>query len=423
MDKIAQERGIFNKLREKVNMPGAYLEGFFKPELDRVMTSLKELDDRIRAVLTGKKIGTADAPTDAVAIKDLLKNARTNFNRREYMTGVAELGRFHKKLYDISQDIGRFFVDVNKIHHKFLFEGMDGEKMQNLRKHMDETMKKANDESEYFIKEAGIMDFFYNIGTKRGRSLAAWEKKYPKQTKDLREGGDRLINEAQKLLDNTLTNLKQMATARATRRPDEYMDVANRIKGDFEKFDNGKGGFRDYYNNAITPWLKIKDEIDARENPKEEVTPVPGTPKPSQIEMGGDQGSPTVPLPSPGIIGGPPVGVPPGVMSSPPATPPARPGVVETARDTIPAPPPVHEPEENIPFPLAAPPPVKPIASVAAHQNLKTAHQAFYKSLEILSKEDPKILAKYISRYAISIQAADPETAIDLFKIAKRING
>jgi hypothetical protein len=420
MDKIAQERGIFNKLREKVNMPGAYLEGFFKPELDRVMTSLKELDDRIRAVLTGKKIGTADAPADAVAVKDLLKNARTNFNRREYMTGVAELGRFHKKLYDISQDIGKFFVDVNKIHHKFLFEGADDEKIQNLRKHMDETMKKAEADSRYFIKEAGIMDFFYNIGTKRGRSLAAWEKKYPKQTKDLREGGDRLINEAQRLLDNTLTNLKQMATARATRRPDEYMDVANKIKADFEKFDNGKGGFRDYYNNAITPWLKIKDEIDAREKPKEEVkpTPTPGGPQPGQIEMGEDQGPPTLPSPPPGGMGappGPPVGVPPGVMSSPPAAPQARP-VEEPARDTIPSPPPVHEPEENLPIPLTQQPP---------HQGpkIRVAHQAFYKSLEILKNEDPKILARYIGRYATSIQNSDPETAIDLFKIAKRVKG
>ena len=87
MDKFAQSkrqtgRGILNELREKINMPGAYLEGFFKPELDRVMTSLKILDDKIRSILTGQKIGGADILSDGKSAKDLLKTARTNFNRR-----------------------------------------------------------------------------------------------------------------------------------------------------------------------------------------------------------------------------------------------------------------------------------------------------------------------------------------------------
>jgi hypothetical protein len=172
MDKFAQSkrqtgRGILNELRERVNMPGAYLEGFFKPELDRVMTSLKILDDKIRSVLTGQKIGGADVPSDGKSAKDILKTARTNFNRREYMAGVADLGLFHKKMFDISTDINKFFVDVNKIHHKFLFEGLDDKykgHLEDFRKHMDTAQKKADAESRYFIKEAGIMDFFVNIG-------------------------------------------------------------------------------------------------------------------------------------------------------------------------------------------------------------------------------------------------------------------
>src|SRR5580693_6246194 len=119
--KTAQKRSVLNQLREKINMPGNYLEGFFKPELDRVMTSLKELDDRIRAVLTGKKIGNAEPPADGLAAKDLVKSAKTNFNRREYIAGIVDLGKFHKKMFDITQDVSKFFVDVNKIHNKFLF--------------------------------------------------------------------------------------------------------------------------------------------------------------------------------------------------------------------------------------------------------------------------------------------------------------
>lgn len=402
MDKFAQSkrdtgRGALNWLREKINMPGSYIEGFFKPELDRVMTSLKELDDRIRSVLTGKKIGNAEAPSDGVSAKDVLKRARTNFNRREYMAGVADLGLFHYKIADIAQDINKFFVDVNKIHHKFLFEGLPEEYKENLqilREHMDNMQRKASS-ADYFIKEAGIMDFFYNIGTKRGRSLAAWEKKYPKQTKDLREGGDRLINEAQKLLDNTIINLKQMATARATRRPDEYMDIAQKIKSDFDRFDGGDKGFRAYYNNAIMPWLKIKDEIEASEVKKAPPVETPSGPVPGKVELGHESVTP--------VPGTPPV-TPSSTTAPSPATPPANvpamPGGTEA--------PPQSQAEERAPITERQIP------------LFPKAHQRFYESLESLSKEDPRILAKYIAKYASYIQESDSETAIELFKIARQ---
>ena len=448
MDKFAQSkrqtgRGILNELREKINMPGAYLEGFFKPELDRVMTSLKILDDKIRSILTGQKIGGADILSDGKSAKDLLKTARTNFNRREYIAGVADLGQFHKKMFDISTDINKFFVDVNKIHHKFLFEGLDDkykDQLEDFRKHMDTVQKKADAESRYLVKEAGIMDFFVNIGTKRGRGLAAWEKKYPKQTKDLREGGARLLEESQKLLDNTIVNLKQMASARATRRPDEYMDIANKIKADFDKYDNGDKGFRAYYNGAILPWLKIKDEIDSRDEKKQSLLPT-GDPNIGKIEMGYDAPSqgpstsgatPSGELPmgggfatvdttgnvgisqtparlpsslSPQPVGNiPPLGSGPiggpnyafqGPGPSPFSTAPTVPAVEETAPDT----------ERN-----------KTMVGLGAHKR-------FYQSLEALSKEDPLILAKYISKYASSIQGTDPETAIELFTIVRKIKG
>lgn len=418
MEKRAQKRNILNQLREKVNMPGAYLEGFFKPELDRVMTSLKDLDDRIRSVLTGKKIGNAEAPEDGVGVKDLLKSARTNFNRREYMAGVVDLGQFHKKMFDVTRDIDKFFVDVNKIHHKFLFEGLKDtgydENLKKFREHMNTVGKKAAAESEYFIKEAGIMDFFYNIGTKRGRSLAAWEKKYPKQTKDLREGGDRLINEAQKLLENTISYLKQMGTARATRRPDEYMDVAHKIKAEYEKFDNGDKGFKAYYNNAIMPWLKIKDEIEAKESKN---TPAPevstGGPTAGKVELG------SLPVPTVTPTSGPTV-MP--TTSSPVPELNFRTQQQIPTTTTVVPPTQVLAPETDIEGPL----PEEEQAPDTQRNPLATktpilSHKHFYQSLEALSKEDPRILAKYISKYASSILESDPEVAINLFQLVKQI--
>jgi hypothetical protein len=387
MDKSAQSkrqtgRGFFNELREKVNMPGAYLEGFFKPELDRVMTSLKSLDDQVRSELTGKTIGQA-APSIATSAKDLLKAARTNFNRREYISGVSDLGMFHKKMQDIVNLINKFFVDVNKIHHKFLFEGVEDEKVKRLREHMEK--KLAQELRMQLIKQAGIMDFFHNIGTKRGRGLAAWEKKYPKETKALREGGTKLLDSADALLATTIAHMKEMATARATRRPDDYMDAANKIKAEFEKFDGGEKGFRAYYNTAIMPFMLIKDDIDSgKYKPLVPETPSGATPP---VELGNqppppDQAktAPTQPLPPV-----PDLNVPQG---KPPVAP------VEG---------PVHDTEKNL--------------------NKKLNHERFYESLESMSEEDPRILAGYITKYATSIQESDLETAIKLFAIVKRLKG
>lgn len=52
----------------------------------------------------------------------------------------------------------------------------------------------------------------------------------------------------------------------------------------------------------------------------------------------------------------------------------------------------------------------------------KISHINFYNQLESLSKDQsPEILAKYIKKYAYSIKAKDPKTAIKLFDLANKI--
>lgn len=419
MDKLAQSkrqtgRGFFNELREKVNAPGAFVEGLFKPELNRVMESLKALDDRVRSELTGKKIGTAEAPAIQQSAKDLLKLARTAFNRREYMSGVSELAMFHKKIQTIVHDIDKFFVDVNKIHHKFLFEGVDDEKINRLRQHMEP--KAASLISDQLLKEAGLVDSLFNFFTSRGRGLAAWERKYPKETKALRDGGIKLLDQAESILATTISIMKDMATARATRRPDEYMDFANKIKVDFNKFDNA---FKAYYQAAVMPWMKIKDEMDKAKVQPDPVA-APGTPKTElgteapSAPPGGPSGGPSGSLPVPPMGGGfvnPYAGrpaMPPG--ASPPFAPPATPT-------------PAAPPEEQAPDTERTPQPqVRVAPGLDPNQpKIRVAHSQFYKSLEAMSGEDPNILCGYITRYAKSIQGDDPETAITLFSIVKKL--
>lgn len=416
MDKTAQERGFFNKLRETANKPGAFLEGIFKPELERVMVQLKALDDRIRSELTGKKIGVGEAPAIQTSAKDLLKASRTAFNRREYMTGVSDLAMFHKKMQAVSNDIDKFFVDVNKIHHKFLFDGVDEDKIKRLREHMEP--KAASVIADQLLKEAGVIDSLLNFVTRRGRGLAAWEKNYPKETKALRDGGSKLLGHADALFANSLSILKEMATARATRRPDAYMDLANKIKSEFNKFD---AAFKAYYQSAVIPWMKIKDEVEAAANKTQgtgTAPPSPGGPA-GKIELGAEPPPPPSGPSSPGPsspVGTPLTGVPPmggGFMTFKPTGLPApqqapAPVTSDEAPDTLPG---GYQPGTQVRVA-----PEQPKIRVQTHEK-------FYQSLEAMSNEDPRILCSYIAKYATSIQGDDPETAIELFSIVKRLKG
>jgi hypothetical protein len=418
MDKLAQSkretgRGFFNQLRETVNRPGAFLEGIFRPELERVMVQLTALDDRIRSEITGKKIGVSETPAIQTSAKDLLKAARTAFNRREYMTGVSDLAMFHKKMQAMSKDIDKFFVDVNKIHHKFLFDGVDEEKIKRLREHMEP--KAASVIADQLLKEAGLVDSLLNFVTRRGRGLAAWEKKYPKETKALRDGGTKLLDHADSLLAHTISVLKEMASARATRRPDEYMDLAAQIKAEFNKFD---AAFKAYYQNAITPWMRIKDEVEAAANRTQGTgtdAPAPGGPPEGKVELGAEPEPPPAGPSSPGPsspVGTPLTGVPP--MGG---------GFVTFKPTGLPSPAPKQPP----PASEEEAPPTIPEAKVrVAPEQPKIrvgAHKKFYQSLEAMSQEDPRILCSYIAKYATSIQGDDPETAIALFSIVKKLKG
>jgi hypothetical protein len=383
MDKSAQNRGPLNEIREKMNMPAKYLEGFFRPAIERVLKALSKLDDKIRANLTGQEIGTAVAPEDRTSIKDIVKKARTNFNRREYIAGFTDLAHFDKKMSEVATAITEFQkIDLDSIHAQFLFHDLPkdyADKLQNTRQYMEG--KKEASRQEALIKEAGLIDFIMNLSTKRGRSLLAWEKKYPQRTKAVRENGAALVEHAQSLLEATLSNLKEMATFRATRRPDEYTKSAQKIVEGYNKFDKA---FRSYYAKDIKPFLDIKDAIEAQEQKAQAeeakkanvLNKAPAAPA-SGLELADPLVAPKPP------VAGPPPGV---TTQSPPFTPPTGlPG----------------EEEEAL-------------------QN-KYNHQSFYESLQSLSNEDPRILAAYISKYAKSIQKSDLATAVKLFNIVKRI--
>ena len=247
---------------------------------------------------------------------------------------------------------------------------------------MDELNKKKTasleEESQELVKEAGIIDTLINIGTKRGWSLAAWERKYPKRFKSLRDKGNRLINDAEKVLEHTISCLKKMATARAIRRPDSYVEESGKIRGLFTKFD---AEFQSYYNTEVKEILELKAQYDAKK-PEEKAPEAP--------------------------------------VAQPPAAPPAA-KEEEKAPDTQRKPQVPPTTPAGVPaMPGGTEGPPKPKTE---EEKKSSAHQNFYESLQAMSQESPLILAKYIAKYAASIQTTDPETAVNLFGIAKQIKG
>jgi hypothetical protein len=408
MDKTAQKRSLLNKLHEMGNIPAHAAESFFKPELKRVMNTLIDADDVIRSTLAGQKIGKA-TPEDPVSAKDLLKEAKSLINRREYLSAVANLGRFHKKMQDVSNVLDKLTLNVDSLHHQFLFNKLPSKHRQQLE---DFEKRIASERLPHFTKEAGIMDFFHNIGTQRGRALAAWEKRYPQVVAKIRDGAIEQLESSQNLLNEVLTLLKEMASSRASRNIDAYLNTSKQVANSFKKFDTGgkSGGFRGFYNTAVKPWmdkqrqLEQESQAEATSSTAKAVTNMMEEQGKRNLEQ--EEGVPEFVTPS--VILPPPPAMPTGVESTESEVEPAESTVKTPVVPSLPGTEPKFKSDE---------------IARQLFGTKKSSYEAFIDSLEVFANEDPSLLAAHISRYAGSIQAEQPEVAVKLFKIAQSLRG
>jgi len=265
MQKSAQKRSLLNRLREYTNIGGIATEKFFDPEFKKIMDQLRdEVDDPVRAIITGQQIGNA-SPSDEISLKDLVKSARSNANRREYMSAVADLGKFHKKMDEVVKKLQDFKNNVDKVHHQFLFKDLDSDTEKYLREDLKTRFAKYDTE---IVKEAGIGDFWKNISSERGRALASWEKRYPKQVAKLKIETNRLIDKSESLLSSVISLLKKMATARATRKVDDYILTSEKIIKSYIDYDKS---FKDYYTSQVKGFIEKQELLYPTTKPIEDV--------------------------------------------------------------------------------------------------------------------------------------------------------
>lgn len=411
MQKTAQHRGILNKIREMTNISGQAAEKFFNPEFQKVMESLREKDSTIRSLVAGQEVEGGDPGSDPISLKELYKSAKSNFNRREYMTAIAELGRFHKKLFDLSTLINNLSFDVDQVHHEFLFKdlGDDHKKQLNELK-----TRFAAQKNMHLVKEAGIMDFLHNLTSKRGRALALWEKRYPNQVKKLKSDTSSLLNKSESILNLILTSLKDMASARATRDVDRYMKGAEKIYKNYQNYDRV---FKDFYNENVKGFLDKVELIspvkivDNKDLAKQEI-PVDNTKSESEV----------VP---PTIVDGPPkdmtitpssspyapTALAPEKMPSIPGPPKTPADITKNVPDTIPT---QEEGLDNTSDEFES-------DRIAKEMWGKSSHKKFFNTLEALSNDSPILIKNYIKKYAKSIEETDPTLSIKLFNLTRTI--
>lgn len=437
MNKIAQRRSVLNKLHEMTNISGAAAEKFFNPQFQEVMDNLRAVDSNIRSIVAGQSLDGGDVGGVDRSLKEILGSAKSKINRREFMTAVAELGRFHSKIKEVMAQIGRLHENVDKVHHQFLFQDLGDEHKQQLG---DISQRWASTNESALIKQAlgeSIGDFLHNVLNDRGRALSFYEKRYPKQVGALRNAAAKMVARSQALLGIVLSSLKEMASARAARNPDKYIQAAKKVEKGFLAYDTS---FKEFYNGNVKQYEKF-----FAAQPKE----VPADKAPESVAVvppGSDPNTPTtsttIPSPGPGVSTVVPTG-----EAAPIARTPGAPlgedlmGYLDQAKTiqntspTTPAPAATQSGMQSVepgkPSTMIGVAPeanprhgTVPYETQAAN-NLPPmlSHGKFWESLQSMSGEHPAILSSFIKKYAQGIQGSDPATAVQLLQIAKSIRG
>jgi hypothetical protein len=233
---------------------------------------------------------------------------------------------------------------------------------------------------------------------------------YPEQFKTLKEGIATLTRESQSLLNKTLLQLKEMATARATRKVGLYVKAGEVVIKHYQQYDNVFDSFIEKNQNLLN---KIKESAAPVVKPEPVPATMPMTQKPVTQPM-------SQPLPSAAFKPMDPVTE----VTPAPAMSDAKTNVYQQVVQPGGIPSlkvqPTPEFEEQGPSTIKSPvlnyqEKVSPVVQVA--------HAKFLESLEAMSNEHPVIIANYISKYASSIQDKSPALALKLFKMARSIRG
>ncbi len=112
LDKTAQQLSFWQKRRDKAYQSKDLEKDFLgSAEYREVVDKITAVDDEAREI--------------AVDLKDLLKSAESNFNRREYMLAIAYLAKFRESIDRIMSLFKEVSQTVHQQHHAILFGDLE----------------------------------------------------------------------------------------------------------------------------------------------------------------------------------------------------------------------------------------------------------------------------------------------------------
>lgn len=270
MNKLAQDRGMFNKLREQSNLSAKILENL-NPDFQEMMDKLRATDEKIRS--------------HAQPAKDLVRSAKSYFNRKDYLSCATNISSFHEKCRWISAELQKFISGVDMKHYKFLLDQFDDDQKEQLfgydpSKEIDVDSGEVDDVA--LQSQAGISDWWFkatdpladlahNLTSDRSRAMRALEKRFSISfLKELKINSETMVIRTQKFLQLLLSVFKKLGTALAKRNVDQYVETSKYFIAKFSseaaksysKSAGEKGyheRFAEYYTKNIVP-LKQQHE-------------------------------------------------------------------------------------------------------------------------------------------------------------------
>lgn len=244
MDKLAQQRGYWNKLREKTNISGRILESI-NPEFGKMMDKLRASDDRIRQY--------------ASELKSFSRDARSYLKQRDYLNAATNLAAFHQRAKLIAAELDHYKSSIDLKHYEFLLSQLDDEYKSQLFGYDPEAKAQleTNEISDGdFNKAAGITDWLVGRTTSdpvaaRSSAMKAFEKRFSVPfMMDLKKKSIVMLDSTDKFLVILLTFLKKMATSVATRHIDQYIQLSNDLLKHYGKYHSE---FLTFYKKHIVP--------------------------------------------------------------------------------------------------------------------------------------------------------------------------
>lgn len=251
MYKESQSRSFKDKLKD-YNPFSSSLE-LFNNDIKNIMGEIRGADRSLRRIFTSD-----NNP------EEILKQCRALFKRREYMQCVMLLDLFREKLYNASKIQITLNETINLNYKNFFISQLKGKEKQDLikfRDKMNEKKAKANLANfERMVKNAGVTDWFRSIFTQRGRALRTWEKIHSQEVAGLKEGLVLMMDQAQNILNNAYSSLKEMSLAISQRNISVYLKQLKNFKEYHKNFDKS---FVKFYNEKVKDILSqlVEDKV------------------------------------------------------------------------------------------------------------------------------------------------------------------